>query len=222
MTKYDPQPADIWSLAIIFACMTLRRFPWKAPRITDNSYKLFISSPTTTETEVKRSSESRTKPSIENTPIIDDSRQTSVPPHESVHHKKPEEALGEQHIHHHGHHSHHNHHKSKGPENSSTNEVEPSRASASSSTETPAAKQEVIKGPWRLLRILPRESRSIIGSMLEIQPSDRATLKDLLNDPWIAKSPVCSQLESGQVLNAPGHQHTLEASTTGTPAPSHK
>lgn len=43
LSKYDPQPTDIWSLAIIFCCMTLRRFPWKAPRISDNSYKLFVS-----------------------------------------------------------------------------------------------------------------------------------------------------------------------------------
>ncbi|OBT90369.1 HAL protein kinase [Pseudogymnoascus sp. 03VT05] len=43
--KYDPQPADIWSLAIIFCCMSLRRFPWKMPRMTDNSYRLFASPP---------------------------------------------------------------------------------------------------------------------------------------------------------------------------------
>lgn len=199
--------------------MTLRRFPWKAPRLTDNSYKLFASSHTSTDTEVKTPAESRSKSSLENAPIIDDSRQALVPPRESAHHSKPEEGPGEQHVHHH---THHSHHKSRGPENSSTNDGELSRTSASSSTETPAVKQEVIKGPWRLLRILPRESRSIIGSMLEIQPSHRATLKDLMNDPWIAKSPVCSQLESGRVLNAPGHQHTLEASTTPTPASSHK
>src|SRR6202012_5388406 len=44
--KYDPTATDIWSLAIIFCCMTLRRFPWRQPRIVDNSYKLFISPPT--------------------------------------------------------------------------------------------------------------------------------------------------------------------------------
>lgn len=180
-TKYDPQPADIWSLAIIFACMTLRRFPWKAPRLTDNSYKLFVSSP-----------------------------------HGAAHHTKPEEAPAEQDLH------HPNHHRPRDTETISASEGESSRTSASASTETPAAKQEVIKGPWRLLRILPRESRTIIGSMLEVQPSDRATLKDMMNDPWIAKNPVCSQSESGQVLSAPGHQHTLEASTAPTPMSSHK
>ena len=44
--KYDPRPTDVWSLAIIFCCMTLRRFPWKQPRTTDNSYRLFVANPT--------------------------------------------------------------------------------------------------------------------------------------------------------------------------------
>jgi serine/threonine protein kinase len=38
---YDPRPLDIWSIAIMFCCMTLRRFPWKAPKQSDNSFKLF-------------------------------------------------------------------------------------------------------------------------------------------------------------------------------------
>ena len=27
--SYDPRKADVWSLAILFICMLLRRFPWK-------------------------------------------------------------------------------------------------------------------------------------------------------------------------------------------------
>ncbi|CDR41359.1 CYFA0S07e01156g1_1 [Cyberlindnera fabianii] len=42
---YDPRPLDIWSIAIMFCCMTLRRFPWKAPKQTDNSFKLFAMKP---------------------------------------------------------------------------------------------------------------------------------------------------------------------------------
>ncbi|ODV95452.1 hypothetical protein PACTADRAFT_42653 [Pachysolen tannophilus NRRL Y-2460] len=38
---YDPRPADIWSIAIIFCCMTLRRFPWKVPKLSDGSFKAF-------------------------------------------------------------------------------------------------------------------------------------------------------------------------------------
>jgi serine/threonine protein kinase len=40
---YDPRLTDVWSVAIIFMCMVLRRFPWKIPDIkTDMSYKLYV------------------------------------------------------------------------------------------------------------------------------------------------------------------------------------
>ena len=41
--KYDPRPVDVWSAAIIFACMMLKKFPWKIPKLRDNSFKLFCS-----------------------------------------------------------------------------------------------------------------------------------------------------------------------------------
>lgn len=40
---YDPRKTDVWSVAIIFLCMVLRRFPWKVPDPkTDPSYRAFI------------------------------------------------------------------------------------------------------------------------------------------------------------------------------------
>ncbi|CCE66129.1 hypothetical protein TPHA_0O01620 [Tetrapisispora phaffii CBS 4417] len=42
-SKYDPRPVDIWSAAIIFVCMVLKKFPWKIPKLRDNSFKLFCS-----------------------------------------------------------------------------------------------------------------------------------------------------------------------------------
>lgn len=39
--KYDPRPVDIWLAAIVYLCMTLRKFPWKVPKILDQSFKLF-------------------------------------------------------------------------------------------------------------------------------------------------------------------------------------
>ncbi|SMN19805.1 similar to Saccharomyces cerevisiae YDL214C PRR2 Serine/threonine protein kinase that inhibits pheromone induced signalling downstream of MAPK [Maudiozyma saulgeensis] len=42
-SKYDPRPVDIWSAAVIFACMMLKKFPWKIPKLRDNSFKLFCS-----------------------------------------------------------------------------------------------------------------------------------------------------------------------------------
>ncbi|CUM55621.1 uncharacterized protein AC631_02880 [Debaryomyces fabryi] len=40
--SYNPQPVDLWSIAIIYCCMTLKRFPWKIPNADkDNSFKLY-------------------------------------------------------------------------------------------------------------------------------------------------------------------------------------
>ncbi|KAI8969144.1 kinase-like domain-containing protein [Mycotypha africana] len=40
-TTYDPRLADIWSCAVVFICMTIRRFPWRIPRLTDSSFRAF-------------------------------------------------------------------------------------------------------------------------------------------------------------------------------------
>ncbi|BGP47663.1 serine/threonine protein kinase [Rhodotorula kratochvilovae] len=43
--EYDPRLTDVWSVAIIFCCMVLRRFPWKLPDAkSDASYRLYVSS----------------------------------------------------------------------------------------------------------------------------------------------------------------------------------
>ena len=38
---HDPQKADVWSLAIIYACMILRRFPWRSPSRANEAFALF-------------------------------------------------------------------------------------------------------------------------------------------------------------------------------------
>ncbi|KAL7283492.1 hypothetical protein ACG7TL_002925 [Trametes sanguinea] len=41
--KYDPRKTDVWSVAIIFMCMVLRRFPWKIPDPkSDPSFRAFV------------------------------------------------------------------------------------------------------------------------------------------------------------------------------------
>jgi serine/threonine protein kinase len=82
-------------------------------------------------------------------------------------------------------------------------------------------KPEVIKGPWRLLRLLPRESRHIIGRMLEINPKNRATLDEVLEDPWVSGTAICRQELGGAVIRAEGHFHTLEPPAS-QPAPGGK
>jgi serine/threonine protein kinase len=39
--RYDPCPTDVWSAAIILCCMLMRKFPWKAPRMSDQSFRVF-------------------------------------------------------------------------------------------------------------------------------------------------------------------------------------
>ncbi len=86
-------------------------------------------------------------------------------------------------------------------------------------SESQNEKQEVIKGPWRLLRILPRESRHIIGRMLKVDPHERATMEEVLEDEWCSSCAVCSQDEQGRVYRAPGHEHILEAGSGSDNAP---
>ncbi|KAL9599497.1 MAG: hypothetical protein Q9219_003836, partial [cf. Caloplaca sp. 3 TL-2023] len=218
--KYDPQPADIWSLAIIFACMTLRRFPWKAPRLTDNSFKLFVSSPTpgtpSSEAIANRTLDGRSRSTLDMTSAVNESRQSSMPS-ASMGSQGPsgDDQSQHQHQHHHHHHHQHRRQKSEGQEEAVVS-TESQQQSAAPRVDVP--KQEVIKGPWRLLRLLPRESRSIIGRMLEVNPKRRATLEDMMADTWVCNSPVCSQIEGGQVVAAPGHEHTLEPGNEVQPA----
>lgn len=40
--EYMPAAADVWSCAIIFICMTSRRFPWKIPLKEDKTFNHFI------------------------------------------------------------------------------------------------------------------------------------------------------------------------------------
>jgi serine/threonine protein kinase len=41
--NYDPRKTDVWSVAIIFMCMVLRRFPWKIPDAkSDPSFRAFV------------------------------------------------------------------------------------------------------------------------------------------------------------------------------------
>jgi len=147
--------------------MSLRRFPWKQPRITDNSYRLFIAPPTP------------------GTPVPDS------------HPRRESEANGAAN----GDGSHHHH-------SESTEAARPT---------TSDGKHEVIKGPWRLLRILPRESRHIIGRMLKVDPTERATMYEVLEDDWVNSTPVCTQEEQGQVIRAQGHDHVLVPGSGAAP-----
>lgn len=157
------------------------------PRMTDNSYKLFASPPSPG-TDMRRSHEhSRSKSTNDFENLARDNMPQSNPGSRATSPvREPAQGTG------------------AALANKSRN-----MANAANNGSGGEKKPEVIKGPWRLLRLLPRESRHIIGRMLEIDPRKRATMAEILEDPWVANTPICRQVES-QIINVEGHTHTLE------------
>ena len=204
-TRYDPRPADIWSIAIIFCCMTLRRFPWKAPRISDNSYRLFISPPDPDQEKVlEQHRRSLTTGSQKNSVASVDGKGGAQSEPASRNTSGTTDDTGDTSSEYHKHHHHHHHHT----EDSKPKTEPVSRQSTQ--TEPPT-----IKGPLRLLRLLPRETRHIIGRMLELDPRRRADMDEVLADPWVQNSLVCRQEEDGVIVKVPSHTHTLQPSNAG-------
>lgn len=214
--EYNAPAVDIWSLAIIFCCMTLRRFPWKIPRMSDNSFKLFASEPTPKHDPKrllmpsKPCSEPSTpavghfaaedKARAQSSPHIDHHARTQSPT--TSHHPEQQEkqAYGPGHDH--------------GSSKSETSEATPaageSHSQPAQSQGTAGERKEVIRGPWRILRLLPRESRRIIYRMLDLDPKTRAAMSEILQEPWVADTVICQQLENGLINPADDHTHVLE------------
>ncbi|KAI9842196.1 MAG: serine/threonine protein kinase [Sclerophora amabilis] len=226
LPKYDPQPADIWSLAIIFCCMSLRRFPWKLPRMTDNSFKLFASPPTPGQPMGDASSRRTSHPRPKSADLThDNGPEPGAQPQRSR--RTSDESSTPS-----SHHRHHHHSSTSRAESdlllttdgaAAAAARDDSKRSEGSQQQQQQPQQQVsIRGPWRLLRLLPRESRSIIGLMLELEPRQRAKLEDVLADPWTAETPVCHQIDGGRVVKAPGHIHTLEPGTGVSAQPTKK
>ena len=157
--------------------------------MTDNSFKLFVSPPSAGTPSTEGGAKERSKSATDVTPGNADERRSSAPAH------------------------HHHHHHDQSGEGSEVKDS--AHESTNPGPRLDAPKDNVIKGPWRLLRLLPRETRGIMGRMLQINPKNRATMEDMMKDPWVTNTPVCRQLEGGKLFRARGHEHTLEP---GAPA----
>lgn len=206
--------------------MSLRRFPWKQPTTTDGSFKLFVSPPspgTPTDKEILDISRGRPKSTPDLPSAAEVSRNRDVDERSSRHHQ-------------------HRHNPSQASDAKVYPNSEPTTrdggngnveaktkhsentSSAQQQSSNPQSqrgqRQEVIKGPWRLLRILPRESRYLIGQMLKVNPKERATLEDVLSDDWVRGSQVCQQTDQ-TTINATNHTHILKP-PSAAPAPTNK
>lgn len=155
-SKYDPRPVDIWAVAIIFACMILKKFPWKIPKLRDNSFKLFCSGRDC------------------------DSLSTLVT-------KTPEPPSYDKLV---------NNQDLSSPTKKSNNPVDPNNPNI---------------GPQRLYHSLPEESQHIVSRMVDLAPACRASIEEIMDDPWVNSIHMCHMVETGldfKVVNEEDHKHT--------------
>ncbi|AET40008.1 putative serine/threonine protein kinase RTK1 Ecym_5241 [Eremothecium cymbalariae DBVPG len=96
---YDPRPVDVWSVAVMYYCMILRRFPWKKPSRDVPSFNLFC--------------------------------------------------------------------------------------------QDPEDEADYSRGPYRLLKLLPQQSRPLIGKMLELDINKRLSIEEVVKDQWLQSIEVC-------------------------------
>lgn len=162
--------------------------------MTDNSYKLFATEPTPGHDPSKLVRPKST------------SQLATTPARDFL----PEEDVKDK-----GHHHHHQHHHDHSRQSSVSTLVADGQPQTQSAT---TEKKEVIRGPWRILRLLPRESRHIVHRMLDLNPKTRARMAEILEEPWIADTVICQQLEAGETIPAEDHTHVLEPPNSPQPA----
>lgn len=200
--KYDPRPVDIWSAAMIYCCMVLKKFPWKVPKLADNSFKLFCSgrdsdSLSALLTRVPPPQTIETKP-VEKPSGLSNLSKALSKPLEEVETTKPETI------------SSHGSAKTRSTSshNSSTslNDTTPQPQTAGSTPTTPAPSYEEsnqqkadegeahtsqLIGEARLLQALPAPVRHVIGRMVDLAPACRASIDEVMNDSWIKSVEMC-------------------------------
>lgn len=233
---YDPRLVDIWSIAIIYCCMILKRFPWKLPRESDPSYKAFAG----IDDEVKEKPKSNvSKLDKEMKGLsVDNSEVSSIQATEQLASSSKIDAVPR--------------HlipeidsttvsNSATPVTTSTREATQSPSPTTTPTpttgpdatketaqnsaedglppqilvQTPPAPQLTQKklpprGPERLLRILPSAARPLIKGMLTIDTSKRFLIKDILKDDFYKVIELCTQdPTTNDYVPAEDHTHHL-------------
>lgn len=264
LNSYNPQPVDLWSIAIIYCCMTLKRFPWKIPHPEkDNSFKLYameddnwhdyylsnechklllkqrqlknqiiklnkkkklIQRQREQEVgEVHEDDDEETVEAVEEklrsllpVRVLEDDEMQSIVDELKVIDAKVEEfekIKDEKRA---------QFQKQRGISSATTNSTEDTAILSNSprSDDKRSKSHKLIHGPYRLMRLLPHASRPIIHKMLQIDPSKRATIEEILLDEWI-KSIECCTLKEVEGANGdddedmvfvpgkPSHEHTV-------------
>ncbi|CCF56613.1 hypothetical protein KAFR_0B03170 [Kazachstania africana CBS 2517] len=209
--SYDPRFVDIWSIGIIFCCMLLKRFPWKAPKESDENYRLFsmeddmehdyLESARNHEKLLEERKEKKRQALInakldnlslqgdnpDNSDPVDNKKEAVVDEEDASQHSKKvqdNDKKADDKRHRHQHHRHH--------------------------------EKSTIQGPYRLLRLLPHASRPIMSRILEIDPTQRATMKDIYSDRWFETISDCKMdINTKTVTRSDNHHHTIVKDENG-------
>lgn len=290
LNSYNPQPVDLWSVAIIYCCMTLKRFPWKIPAADkDNSFKLYsmeddnwhdyrlsneyhklllkqrhlknmvarlnkkkklmAASEDKATAEKKSPTPAETAPAETapaETPANETAEASSAQPPSSAPESAPAddiddklqamagvEVLSDEHM------AKavaelaeidaklEEYEKIKADKKKKFFETRPATVAQSDDErkdddggKRSRSHHKQIQGPYRLMRLLPHASRPIILKMLQIDPAQRATMEEIMEDEWIKGIHCCTMKrkqpdllieDDDEVLvkGTPHHEHTI-------------
>ncbi|KAG7877740.1 hypothetical protein KL925_004864 [Ogataea polymorpha] len=183
--KYDPRPVDIWSAAIIYCCMTLKKFPWKVPKLSDPSFKLFASR----EPGVTFGNLLRRMP---DPPSYEDLENKQEYSKEKGKHQEELNTV-----------IHQGEMPTPPPSASNSNETHDS--------EDPLKHTSNLMGEQRLLNALAPECRPMIGRMVSLAPACRITIDECFNDPWLQSVQMCTLVNDEcehKLVPSTDHEHT--------------
>ncbi|CAH2351359.1 serine/threonine-protein kinase Hrk1p [[Candida] railenensis] len=228
---YDPRLVDIWSIAIIYCCMILKRFPWKLPRESDPSYKAFAGIDDEVQEKPKSNGVSKLEKEMKGL-SVDNSEASSIQASEKSASSKidavPRHLIPEI--------DSTNVSNSATPVTTSTREATQTPSPTTTPTPTPApeATKETAqtsagdglppqapaqtstqkklppRGPERLLRILPSQARPLIRGMLTIDTSKRFLIEDIIKDDFYKVIELCTQdPTTNDYVPAEDHTHHL-------------
>ncbi|ODV87171.1 hypothetical protein CANARDRAFT_26599 [[Candida] arabinofermentans NRRL YB-2248] len=190
--KYDPRPVDIWSAAIMYCCMMLKKFPWKVPKLSDPSFKMFASrEPGVTFGELLRR--------VPEPPVYDPMIRGEVA---SVIMEQPNEddsIVGSM-------------RKLNVTEDKKSSIPTPpptaSNSNDSGDIEDASKHTSNLMGEQRLLNALPADCRPMIGKMVNLAPACRISIDDCFEDEWFIGVPFCTIGDDMCTIHGEGHEHT--------------
>lgn len=202
-SKYDPRPVDVWSCAIIYCCMALKKFPWRVPTLSDHSFRLFASrKPGATFGELLK--EVPGPPSYDDVEKEEGEKEDEKEENEKEkdeNEKDENEKNVNENI------------KDKPTPNIITTDSNDSKDSNGSKTSQKHTSNQM--GEARLLNALPKEVRPLIGGMVQLAPACRISVDECFNDPWLRSVQMCRMVDengedcsTGRLVKATNHVHT--------------